>query len=103
MNPIKLLPAIALAFAPALAFTPSPALAAHAGAPYTNVDPSNDKGNDTGDSKVEGLNGGQLNENYHGPLQLRAPAAPAQSQTTVIQTPAAQAPTMQTPATATPR
>jgi hypothetical protein len=92
MNPIKLLPAIALALAPALAFTASPALAAHAGAPYTNVDHSNDAGNDTGDSKVDGLNAGQLNENYRGPLQLRAPAAPAQPQTTIIQTPAVAAP-----------
>ena len=53
--------------------TPTPTLAAHAGAPYTNVDHSNDMGNDTGDSQVESLNSTQLNENYHGPVQLRAP------------------------------
>jgi hypothetical protein len=33
-----------------------PALAAHAGAPHTNVDDRNDRGNDTGDSQIEGLN-----------------------------------------------
>ena len=53
---------------------PTPAMAAHAGAPYTNVDHSNDMGNATGDSRVDGLNSAQLNENYHGPLELRAPA-----------------------------
>jgi hypothetical protein len=53
---------------------PMQALAAHAGAPYTNVDHSNDMGNDTGDSKVEDLNAGQLNENYRGPLQMRTPS-----------------------------
>jgi hypothetical protein len=53
---------------------PIPAHAAHAGAPYSNVDHSNDLGNDTGDSRVDKLNSNQLNENYHGPLQLRAPA-----------------------------
>jgi hypothetical protein len=87
MNPIKFLPAIALALAPMLAVVPTPVLAANAGAPYTNVNPSNDKGNDTGDSKVEGLNSGQLNQNYQGPVQLRTPAtpAPARTTTTVIQ------------------
>ena len=59
MNLIKLLPAVAFALAPALACAPSPAYAAHAGAPYTNVDHSN---------------AGQLNENYNGPLQLRTPS-----------------------------
>jgi hypothetical protein len=53
---------------------PAPAHAAHAGAPYSNVDHSNDMGNDTGDSQIDSLNSAQLNENYHGPLQLRAPA-----------------------------
>ena len=56
MNSIKVLLAMALAVAPALALTPSPVLAANADAPYQNVDHSNDKGNDTGDSQVEGLN-----------------------------------------------
>ena len=48
----------------AIAFAPRSALAAHAGAPYTNVDHSNDRGNDTGDSQIEGLNQRQLNQNY---------------------------------------
>jgi hypothetical protein len=74
MNLIKLLPAVAFALTPALAFVPLPVLAANADAPYTNVDHSNDMGNNTGDSKVEGLNRGQLNENYHGPLQMRTPS-----------------------------
>jgi hypothetical protein len=74
MNLIKLLPAVAFAFAPALAFVSSPVLAANANAPYSNVDHSNDMGNNTGDSKVEGLNSGQLNENYKGPLQMRTPS-----------------------------
>jgi hypothetical protein len=64
---------------PACALAPSAGFAAHAGAPYTNVDHSNDMGNNTGDSRVEGLNAGQLNENYQGPVQLRAPSASALS------------------------
>jgi hypothetical protein len=67
--------ALALAVGAGYLVAPSPAQAAHAGAPYTNVDHSNDVGNDTGDSRVDSLNGGQLNQNYHGPLELRAPAA----------------------------
>jgi hypothetical protein len=47
--------------------------AAHAGNPYLNVDRSNDMGNDTGISRVEGLNDQQRNANYRGPLELRAP------------------------------
>ncbi len=53
-----------LAFGFGFASAPRPALAAHAGAPYTNVDPSNDRGNNTGDSQVEGLNERQLDQNY---------------------------------------
>ena len=53
-----------LAIGSGLAATPRPALAAHAGTPYTNVDRSNDRGNNTGDSQVEGLNERQLNQNY---------------------------------------
>jgi hypothetical protein len=34
-----------------------------AGAPYTNVDHRN-RGNDTGDSQIEKLNQGQLDQNY---------------------------------------
>ena len=60
-----------LALASGLAFAPRPALAAHAGAPYTNVDPSNDRGNDTGDSQIEGLNQRQLNQNYWHDAQQR--------------------------------
>jgi hypothetical protein len=52
-----------LALASGLAFV-QPAMAAHAGAPYTNVDPRNDRGNNTGDSQIEGLNQGQLDQNY---------------------------------------
>ena len=53
-----------LAIASGLAFTPRPALGAHAGVPYTNVDPRNDRGNDTGNSQIEGLNQRQLDQNY---------------------------------------
>jgi hypothetical protein len=53
-----------LATGSALAFMPRQALAAHAGAPYTNVDRSNDRGNKTGDSQVEDLNQRQLDQNY---------------------------------------
>ncbi len=42
-----------------------PALAAHAGAPYANVDHRNDAGNDTGDAQVDQLNAAQLNNNYY--------------------------------------
>ena len=88
MNPLKLLPAMAFALVPAFALTPSPVFAAHAGAPYDNVDHSNDMGNDTGDSKVDGLNAGQLNQNYTGPVQLRTPAAtPPAGQAPVVQAP----------------
>ena len=81
MKIISVLRALALVAAPALALAPGAAFAAHAGAPYTNVDHSNDMGNDTGDSRVEGLNSAQLNENYHGPMELRAPAAPTTAPT----------------------
>ena len=53
-----------LAFGSGLALAPQSARAAHAGAPYTNVDPRNDRGNDTGDSQIEGLNQRQLDQNY---------------------------------------
>jgi hypothetical protein len=71
MKTLALLRTFALAAVPALA--PAAAFAAHAGAPYTSVDHSNDMGNDTGDSRVEGLNSAQLNQNYSGPVQMRAP------------------------------
>jgi hypothetical protein len=66
MRLVALLPALALAIGPALA--PAPAHAANADNPYGNVDRHNDAGNDTGDSKVDQLNAGQLNQNYRGPL-----------------------------------
>lgn len=59
-----MLAAFALVAVPAL--MPSVAHAAHAGAPYKNVNKKTDKGNDTGDSKVDQLNAQQLNENYQG-------------------------------------
>jgi hypothetical protein len=61
-------------FALGTVLAPSGAYAAHAGAPYSNVDHRNDMGNDTGDSRVDGLNAGQLNENYKGPVEARPPA-----------------------------
>jgi hypothetical protein len=48
--------------------------AANADNPYGNVDHRNDAGNDTGDSRVEGLNDKQLNRNYQGPVESRQPA-----------------------------
>ena len=57
---------------------PMPAMAAHAGAPYTNVDHSNDMGNNTGNSQVDSLNSAQLNQNYRGPVELHpVPANPS--------------------------
>ncbi len=64
MKSIAVLSGTLLAFGVGLAFAPHSALAAHAGAPYTNVDRSNDLGNDTGDSQVEELNQRQLDQNY---------------------------------------
>ncbi len=52
-----------------------PAQAAHAGAPYRNVDHSNDAGNDTGDSQVDQLNAAQLNNNYYQTHQPPPPGA----------------------------
>lgn len=64
MKSIAVLSGTLLAFGVGLALAPHPALAAHAGAPYTNVDRRNDLGNDTGDSQVDGLNQRQLDQNY---------------------------------------
>ncbi len=70
----------ALAPAPGIAAHRSPvalrapsamSLAADAGNPYGNVDRRNDAGNDTGDSEVERLNEGQLDQNYRGPYSYR--------------------------------
>ncbi len=58
MKTVIMLAALALASGAAL----RPAYAAHAGAPYTNVDKKNDAGNDTGDSMVDQLNAAQLNQ-----------------------------------------
>ena len=73
MKILTLWRALAVVAAPALAIAPSTGFAAHAGDPYLNVDRSNDMGNDTGNSRVEGLNDQQRNANYRGPLELRAP------------------------------
>jgi hypothetical protein len=56
----------ALALAAGVALAPAAGYAAHAGAPYQNVDKKVDQGNDTGDSKVDELNAAQLNQNYRG-------------------------------------
>ncbi len=53
------------ALALAAGATARPALAAHAGAPYANVDHRNDAGNDTGDSQVDQLNAAQSDGNYY--------------------------------------
>ena len=81
MKILTLLRALTIAAMPAIALAPTTGFGAHAGAPYRNVDRSNDQGNDTGDSRVEGLNGGQLNENYRGPLEPRTPTNPPMAQT----------------------
>ena len=48
-------------------FTAPSAQAANARNPYGNVDRSNDRGNNTGDSEVDRLNDMQLDRNYTGP------------------------------------
>jgi hypothetical protein len=103
MNQMKLLRVVAVAAVPVFALAPGPVFAAHAGAPYTNVDHSNDMGNDTGDSQVEGLNSSQLNENYQGPVQMRAPANPAPAMPPAVQAPFVQAPGIRVPAPPPPR
>ena len=72
MRAIVILSAMALASGVCM----RPALAAHAGAPYTNVDHSNDAGNNTGDSEVDKLNGAQLNSNYYRDHPAPAPGQP---------------------------
>jgi hypothetical protein len=70
--------AFALVMGIGFLLSPMPAMAAHAGAPYANVDRSNDLGNDTGDSRVDSLNSAQLNENDRGPVELHpVPANPS--------------------------
>jgi hypothetical protein len=68
---------VTFGFAGTMALIQSDAHAADAANPYGNVDHRNDDGNDTGDSRVGGLNSAQLNKNYKGPVELLAPAAPA--------------------------
>ena len=58
MKTIIAIAALALASGAAV----RPAYAAHAGAPYANVDKRNDAGNDTGDSQIDALNAAQLNQ-----------------------------------------
>ena len=71
MKAIIVLSALALA-----AGASRPARAAHAGAPYTNVDKRNDAGNDTGDSAVDQLNAAQSDRNYYQTHPAPVPGAP---------------------------
>ena len=65
---------LAATAAVALTLSAAPAaMAAHAGAPYRNVDHSNDAGNDTGDAQVDQLNNAQLDQNYTGPRYVLPP------------------------------
>jgi hypothetical protein len=75
MRTIVFAASLVVAFAAGMALTPSPLLAANADAPYSNVDKRNDAGNDTGNSKVEGLNKGQLDENQKPPAMGSQPSA----------------------------
>ena len=67
---------VSLGIGATMALTPSRAYAANAGNPYGNVDHSNDAGNDTGDSRVDGLNANQLNRNYQGVVEPRPSSGP---------------------------
>ena len=58
-----------------LACSASQAMAANARRPYSNVDPRNDAGNETGDSRVEELNRMQL-DRARGPAPTPAYPAP---------------------------
>ncbi len=64
MKSILLASAAVLAVA---VFAAPAAQAANARNPYGNIDRSNDKGNNTGDSEVDRLNDMQLDRNYTGP------------------------------------
>ncbi len=68
--------AVSLAGFGLVAVLPLAARAANADNPYGNIDHSNDAGNNTGDSQVDGLNKSQLNRNYQGPLEVRPPNGP---------------------------
>ncbi len=52
----------------------SAARAANADHPYSNINPQNDAGNDTGDSRVDALNQAQLGGAYR--VRPRAPSGP---------------------------
>ena len=82
MRTIILLSGLALGTAVALA--PGQGRAANAGHPYQNVDHSNDKGNDTGDSKVEGLNAAQLDENQKPPVHAPSVVVTQPPGTTIV-------------------
>jgi hypothetical protein len=69
---------VTLGVAGTIALASPAAHAANADNPYGNVDHSNDAGNNTGDSRVDGLNANQLNENYKGSVQPRAPSGATQ-------------------------
>lgn len=81
-----------LAVGTTLALAPTHARAANADHPYQNVDHSNDNGNNTGDSKVEGLNAAQLDENQKPPYQqspsIVVTQPPGTASSTVITRPA---------------
>jgi hypothetical protein len=55
----------AFILAASVALVPAASHAAHAGDPDKNVDKRIDRGNDTGDSKVDELNNAQTNHNYN--------------------------------------
>lgn len=75
MKLVAFLPALVLAVG--LGTCPAPAWAANADHPDRNVDPRNDAGNDTGNSQVDRLNSGQLDENQGSPARgVPGPAAP---------------------------
>lgn len=77
MKAVPLLPALALALG--LGLAPAPLRAANADHPDQNVDKRNDAGNDTGNSQVDRLNSGQLDENQRPPAAAgaTAPTPPA--------------------------
>jgi hypothetical protein len=66
---------ITFGLGPMMGLTWSAAHAANADNPYGNVDHRNDAGNNTGDSRVDGLNANQLNGNYKGAVEPRPPSA----------------------------
>ena len=75
MRITALLTAFTLAATPAM--IPVAAHAAHAGAPYKNVNKKNDAGNDTGDAKVDQLNQAQLDKLATSQPPAAASAPPA--------------------------